>query len=208
MPFQNYFSNHKMSIIIGLTGGIGSGKTTIADYFKSIGIPVYIADEEAKKLYSNIDVIKKVVDLFGNEILTNCLIDRQKLAKVVFNNITELHKLNHLIHPLVYNDFENWVKNHQNYPILIKESAILFETNSDKNCDYTISVTAPKELRISRVMQRDNCSRAAVLARIKTQLSDKERIAKSNFFITNITIDQAKLDAETIIEKIKNFIKK
>jgi dephospho-CoA kinase len=197
-----------MSKIIGLTGGIGSGKTTIANYFKSKGIPIYIADEEAKKLYLNLEVVGKLIELFGDKILTNYLLDKKKLAEIVFNNPVELEKLNNLIHPLVKKDFELWVANHQNYPILIKESALLFETNNDKNCDFTITVTAPKELKISRVMARDKCSRTEVLKRMKTQLSDKEKVAKSDFVIKNDTIENAKLQADSIIKTIENFTKK
>ncbi len=195
-----------MSIIIGLTGGIGSGKTTIANYYKSLGIPVYTADNEAKNLYTDPNVLVQLTAIFDDSIITNKQLDKKKLAALVFNNPSALQKLNNLIHPLVKLHFENWIQLHKEFPVLIKESALLFETNAYKNCDYTITVTAPEQEKINRVQLRDHCSKSEVEARMKNQLSDAMKIEKSDFVINNISINSALQQADTIIKKIKNFI--
>ena len=145
-----------MPKIIGLTGGIGSGKTTIAKHIEQLGIPVYIADIEAKKILETKIIIDRISDAFGHDILENQKIDRKKLSKVVFENPEKLKTLNSIIHPEVAKHFKNWVQENQNHQIVVKEAAILFESGSYKNCDKVILVTAPKETRIQRVINRDN----------------------------------------------------
>ncbi len=194
-----------MPKIIGLTGGIGSGKSTVADYFRKAGIPVYIADEEAKKIMDKLEVSKLVIETFGNEILTSGTIDRKKLAGIVFNDAGKLAQLNAIIHPAVKSDFQNWISNHRDEPFLMKEAAILFESGSDQDCDFVITVTAPVETRIKRVMDRDNASYEAVLNRIANQWTDEQRIAKSDFVISNLNISETEAEINKILKKLRNF---
>lgn len=191
--------------VIGLTGGIGSGKTTIANYFKSKGIPIYIADDEAKAILFTPAAAKEVKEAFGDEIMTNGLPDRGKLAAVVFNDAYKLQMLNTIIHPKVKEHFENWMRIHKNAPFVIREAAILFESGSYKDCDKIILVTAPAEVRIARVLERDKTTREKVVERINAQWGDEKKAALSDFVITNIDIEEAKVQADKIL-KILNKI--
>jgi dephospho-CoA kinase len=193
-----------MTKIIGLTGGIGSGKSSIAKHIESLGIPVYIADTEAKKILDTADVIAKVIALFGNDILENGKIDRKKIAALVFQDAEKLKKYNAIIHPEVYLHFQNWVKQHNNYPLVVKEAAILFESGSYKDCDKIILVTAPKENRIQRVMKRDAVTREAVEQRMSHQWDDETKKSMSDFVIENIELEKAKQSAENIITLLRN----
>jgi len=194
-----------MARIVGLTGGIGSGKSTIAKYFESKGIPVYIADTEAKKIMDSQSVIGKIIDVFGSEVIENEKISRPKLATLVFNNPEELKKLNSIIHPEVKLHFSDWVKKHHSASFVLKETAILFESGSYKDCDKIILVTAPKELRMLRVMSRDGVSQEDVTARMKNQWTDEQKIQLSDFVITNISIEEAQNTADKIISTLKNL---
>jgi dephospho-CoA kinase len=193
-----------MAYIIGLTGGIGSGKTTLVNYMESLGIPVFIADEEAKKAMQSPHVLEEVKTSFGNSIFENGQLNRQQLASIVFSNPDKLKELNSIIHPEVKRLFAIWLNQHKTVPFVVYEAAILFESGSYQNCDYIITVTAPLEDRITRVMQRDNCSRAQVLQRINAQWTDEERAAKSNFVIDNITAQSAKNEIDKILKILKN----
>lgn len=193
-----------MTKIIGLTGGIGSGKTLVANYIKSKGIPVYIADEEAKKIMQTQEVIQLVQKTFGNNVISNKRIDREKLAQQVFNNPEKLQKLNAIIHPLVKQNFDLWLKNHKEFPFVIKEAAILFESGSYKYCDSIITITAPLETRLQRVIDRDNTNRESVLNRIKNQWSEEQKIAKSHFVIHNISMEDTKNQVDIILNLLKN----
>ena len=155
-----------MTKIIGLTGGIGSGKTTIANYFKSLGIPVYIADDAAKEVMKFPEIIVALKESFGEEIFKDNILKSEKLAKIVFNNPEKLTLLNKIVHPAVKIHFDRWLLSHKKFPFIIKEAAILFESGSYKNCDSIITVTAPVESRIQRVIQRDKTTRENVLKRI------------------------------------------
>ena len=191
-----------MTQIIGLTGGIGSGKSTVANYFQSLGIPVYIADERARKISESPEILEFIRSVFGSVIFDNEKLNREKLSEIVFNNPKKLEQLNAIIHPAVKKDFKLWVSKHKNEPYLIKEAAILFESGSYKDCDFVITVVAPLEERIRRVMQRDNASRKDVLRRISNQWSDDKRIAKSKFVIENSDLEKTKLQIEQIFEKL------
>lgn len=193
-----------MTKIIGLTGGIGSGKSSIAKHIESLGIPLYIADTEAKKILDTADVIAKVIALFGDDILENGKIDRKKIAALVFQDPEKLKKYNAIIHPEVYLHFQNWVKQHNNYPLVVKEAAILFESGSYKDCDKIILVTAPKENRIQRVMKRDAVTREAVEQRMSHQWDDETKKSMSDFVIENIELEKAKQSAENIITLLRN----
>ena len=171
---------------VGITGGIGSGKTTVCKLFEILGIPVYYADDEAKKiLNSNNKVKESVLKIFGSSVLdTDGIIDRKKLAALVFNKKEALEKLNAVIHPAVGLHFDNWV-NQQNAPYCIKEAAILFESGAYKQVDKVIVVIAPLELKMSRTLKRDGISEEEAKARIKNQLSDEEKVKRSDFTIVN-----------------------
>jgi dephospho-CoA kinase len=193
-----------MTKIIGLTGGIGSGKTMVANYLKSKGIPVYIADEEAKKIMETPEVIQWVATTFGNSVISDKRIDRLKLAQLVFNNPEKLQKLNAFIHPLVKQNFDLWLENHQNVPFVIKEAAVLFESGSNKYCDSIITITAPLETRVQRVIDRDKTNRESVLSRMKNQWSEEQKIAKSDFVIQNISEEDTKNQVDVILKLLKN----
>lgn len=193
-----------MAYIIGLTGGIGSGKTTLVNYMESLGIPVFIADEEAKKAMQSPHVLEEVKTSFGPAIFENGHLNRQQLASIVFSNPDKLKELNSIIHPEVKRLFAIWFDQHKTVPFVVYEAAILFESGSYQNCDYIITVTAPLEDRITRVMQRDNCSREQVIQRINAQWTDEERAAKSNFVIDNTNSKSAKNEIDKILKILKN----
>jgi dephospho-CoA kinase len=192
-----------MTKIIGLTGGIGSGKTTIANHFSSLGIPVYIADDEAKKIMQTPEVLNLIKKTFGDTIFESELLNRQKLAEIVFNNPEKLKQLNAIVHPAVKRHFDKWLLDHQSYPFIIYEAAILFESGSYKNCDSIITVIAPLESRIQRVIERDKTNREHVLKRMEAQWNDEQRISKSDFIIENTTIETTKLEVEKILKILK-----
>jgi len=194
-----------MTKIIGLTGGIGSGKSTVANLFMSKGVPVYIADTEAKKLMESRNIITKITNYFGNDILVNSKIDRPKLAKLVFNNPSKLSELNNIVHPEVQKHFQNWLKNKKDFPFVIKEAAILFETGGNKQCDKVITVVAPQELRIQRVKERDKVTREDVLERINNQWTDEMKILVSDFVIENIDIESTKSKVDEILKELNNL---
>lgn len=190
--------------IIGLTGGIGSGKTTVANYMQSLGIPVYISDVEAKKVMELPQIISKIKLAFNEDIIIDSKLDRNKLAEIVFNHPEKLKELNAIVHPAVKIHFENWVKEHQNYPIIVKEAAILFESGSYKDCDAIISVVAPLEIRIDRIIKRDATTKEKIIQRVKNQLSDEDRMARSQYVITNLSIDDTKKQVDEILNLLKN----
>jgi dephospho-CoA kinase len=193
-----------MTKIIGLTGGIGSGKSTIAKHIASLGIPVYIADDEAKKLMNSSDIIAKIQTSFGSEVISNDKINREALAKIVFQNPEKLKTLNSIIHPAVKIHFDNWLQLQKKHPFVVKEAAILFESGSYKDCDIIITVSAPIEERIHRVMKRDKSSKKAILNRINNQWTDEQRISKSDYVITNITLKEALKQTEEILKLLNN----
>jgi dephospho-CoA kinase len=194
-----------MTKIIGLTGGIGSGKSTVAKYIASKGIPVYIADDEAKKIMDNEKVITEIKIIFTDDILTNDnKLDRVKIANIVFNNPDKLKELNAIVHPKVKIHFKNWLKKHKKNLFIIKEVAILFETGGDKECDAIILVTAPEEIRIQRTTTRDNLTVDNVRKRMNSQFSDIEKIKKSTFVINNINLEDTYFQVDEILEKMNN----
>lgn len=177
-----------MTKIIGLTGGIGSGKTTVATEFKKLGVPVYIADLHAKKIMEQPQTLLLLKESFGTVIFKNEKLDREALSKIVFNDPDKLSKLNKIIHPLVQINFEDWLATRNKIPFIIKEAAILFETGSYKDCDSIILITAPIETRIQRIQARDGTNRNLILKKIASQMSDEEKIKKSDFIIENVDI--------------------
>jgi len=172
-------------LIVGLTGGIGSGKSTVAKVFESLGVPIFNSDEVAKNIINNdIDVVNEVVAEFGN-IYVEGKLDKVKMASIVFNDQNALGKLNKIIHPKVAIYFENWVKDNQDAQILIKEAAILIESGAYLQMDKIILVSAPQNIRINRVVQRDNTTEQKIKERIQSQLSDEEKLSYADFSITN-----------------------
>jgi dephospho-CoA kinase len=171
---------------IGLTGGIGSGKTAVADMFSSFGVPVFNADDSAKEQYKKKEVLEQVIQLLGTrEILdSEGQLIRSKLAAIIFNDPVQLNHINELIHPLVKKEFEKW-RSGFDLPYCIREAAILIESGSYKDCDQIIVVISEMEARIKRVMERDGASRQEVEKRIRAQMSDEERLKYAQFIIQN-----------------------
>lgn len=178
--------------IIGLTGGIGSGKTTVANMFSELGVPVYIADTEAKKLSNSSKVIRReLIELLGEEAYSDGVLNRKYVADKIFNDKVLLESVNKIIHPRVANHFKAWVGK-QKGPYVIKEAAILFENGSYKNFEKIILVTAPKDLRIQRVMARDKSTSEEIEQRMENQWSDEKKEKLSDFIIQNIDIDSTR----------------
>jgi len=174
---------------IGLTGGIGSGKSLVADFFKLLGIPVYNSDWEAKNLMQTNSLIQEtLIKAFGEAVyFENGELNRSELAKIIFNNEEALKKVNAIVHPQVRLHYQEWLLKHAKAPYVIQESAILFDTGLYKNFDNIITVTADEAIRINRVVKRDSCTKESVLERMSKQISEKEKIAKSDFVIYNNT---------------------
>lgn len=194
-----------MTKIIGLTGGIGSGKSIVAKYIASKGIPVYIADEEARKIMTNKKVIAEIQTIFSESVLTNeDKLDRVKIANIVFNNPDKLKELNAVVHPKVKKHFLGWLKRHKNHPFVVKEVAILFETGGDKECDAVILVTAPEEIRLERTIARDNSTVDNVKKRMNNQLPDAEKVKKSTFVINNINFEDTYFQVDEILKMLNN----
>ncbi len=173
-------------IKLGITGGIGSGKSVICKILESFGVPVFRADEEGRKLLAcDSSVQNRVIRLLGKEILTGDKPDTRKIAAIVFSNPDKLAALNGIIHPAVRESFIKWSEQFAHSPCVAEEAAILFESGGAKLLDYTILVTAPEEVRITRTMQRDNISEEEVKRRMKYQWSDEEKKKHADFVITN-----------------------
>jgi dephospho-CoA kinase len=184
--------------IIGLTGGIGSGKTTIAHHFHSLGVPIYIADDAAKEVMQEKSIIESLKNCFGDSIFEDGQLNRGALASIVFNDSEKLAQLNSIVHPVVRAHFDDWVQNHQSATYIIYEAAILFESGNYKNCDKVICVTAPLDVRIQRILGRDDTNLEAIQNRINSQWTDEQRINKSDYIIENIDLALAKLKVEEI----------
>ena len=170
---------------IGITGGIGAGKSLVAEIIKAMGYPVYNSDERAKELTESNPKIKEgLIHLIGEEIYQNGTLNKFALAQAIFSDESLREKVNALIHPIVREDFNLWALA-QNNSLVFNESAILFETGSFKIFDAIILVSAPKEIRIKRIMKRDNCSENEVLKRMNSQFSDEEKYQLTEFRVLN-----------------------
>ena len=194
-----------MTIKIGITGGIGSGKTTVCQIFRLLGIPVFEADERAKILLDTNERIKNgLIHLFGKGIyIQGNVVDRKKLAEIIFNDDIQLQKVNSLVHPEVKVDFQNWLEE-QNSPYIIHEAAILFESGFYKMMNYTLLITAPEETRIKRIVDRENVDAEKVKKRIQKQWTDDEKREFASFEIVN---DNTRLIIPQIIKIDKNLRK-
>ncbi len=190
--------------IVGLTGGIGSGKTTVSKCFEQLGIPVFYADTVAKYLYNSPQVVEQIKMILevDNIHLENGELDRALIASIIFKDRKKLERVNGLLHPLVKEEFFKWM-NEQNSPYCIREAAILIESGSYKDCDSIIVVTANMETRIQRVMQRDGVEEVEVRNRIMKQLSDEERAKYANYTIMNNgTVDDIEQQVNEIHKKL------
>jgi dephospho-CoA kinase len=174
-------------IKVGITGGIGSGKTTVCKIFEKYKIPVYYADDRAKKLMTaNKEVKSAIINIFGKDVyFLNGRLNRKKLASMVFNDKELLNQLNSIVHPAVAQDGEEWFASLGKKKFALKEAALLIESGSYKKLDKLIVVTCPQDIRIQRVMIRDKVSKEAVLSRIKNQLAESKKVKLADFIINN-----------------------
>jgi dephospho-CoA kinase len=185
-------------MIVGLTGGIGSGKTTVAKIFKDFGVPVYNSDKEAKRLMKSSKKIRKAVrELLGDDAYADKKLNRAFIANRVFQDKSLLHKLNAIVHPAVREDFTFWAKK-QESAYVIQETAIIFENSMQSFYDRIILVTAPEEIRLKRILARDNGSKSKVLDRMQNQRKDSEKIPLSDFVIDNVELDQTYLKVQEV----------
>ena len=172
-------------IKIGLTGGIGSGKTTVAKIFKQLGVPVYFSDDRAKDLMLNNQSLQEsLISLFGDKVIVDGFLNRSYIASKVFANTKELIKLNALVHPFVQRDFDVWSAS-QTSNYVLKEAAIIFETGADKLLDKVILVESPKHLKVSRIMFRDGMTEEEVFKRMNKQWSDSQKRTNADYIIQN-----------------------
>ncbi len=174
-------------ISVGITGGIGSGKSTVCKVFEAINIPIYYADDRAKHLMRyDIKLSLAIRELLSDDAyLVNGELNREFISSQVFQNKELLTELNQIVHPAVFQDSIDWLGEHKDYPYTVKEAALLVETGSYKMLDKLIVVTAPIEVRIERVIKRDNADRAAIQARMDNQLPEEEKVALADFVIAN-----------------------
>ena len=191
-------------IVVGLTGGIGSGKSTIATMFHELGVPVYNSDERAKYLMNTSKKIRKqLIELFGKKAYLEGNLNRTYIAKKVFNDTDLLEQLNQIVHPVVRKDFLKWTKK-QNASYVIQETALLFENNAQELYDSVILITAPKELRIERVLSRDESTKEQIIARMNNQLDDQTKLELADFVIENIDLKTTALKVLEVHEAILN----
>ena len=178
--------------VIGLTGGIGSGKTTVAGMFENLGVPVYIADKEARALTNRSKIIRRrIIQLFGPESYKKDQLDRKYIADIVFNYPDKLQQLNAIIHPKVASHFKRWL-NKQETAYVIKEAAILFENGGYLQCDKTILVVAPRDIRIQRIKDRDGSTREEIEARMDNQWPDSRKKKLADIIISNTELERTK----------------
>ncbi|MGI8584063.1 MAG: dephospho-CoA kinase [Chitinophagaceae bacterium] len=189
---------------IGLTGGLGSGKSTVAHIFEVLGIPVYYADVASKRLMKDDEKIRTAVqNAFGKEVYQEGELDRKYLAEIVFKDEKKLELLNSIVHPATIKDAEEWMKQ-QVSPYAIKEAALIFESGSEKNLDYVIGVRAPLELRLDRVIKRDNLGKEEALERMKKQMDEETKMSLCDFVIIS---DEKNLVIPQVLALHKKFLK-
>ncbi len=193
-----------MSILIGITGGIGSGKSTLVDHLSGLGYKVFKSDDEAKKLFNEAKIIEAIKNDLGKHLVINNTVDKKTLANEVFKDEQKLKKLNKIIHTQLKIVFETWVNQNASSQFLFKEAAILFETGAHKDLNYNILITAPKEVRINRVINRDGITRKQVLERIKNQWSETQKRALADLVIVNTDLENAKLKLLDFLKKLEN----
>ena len=187
--------------VVGLTGGIGSGKSTVSRLLEVMKIPVYIADSESKRLTETSQVIReKLTEKFGKDLYINGKLNKTLLASLIFGNEKNRNFVNSIIHPVVRNDFEQWKKQNSQYPVAVIETAILFETGYFKFVDISVTVAAPEDLRIRRVENREGWTRAGILSRMQSQFTEEEKVRRSDYVIYND-------DKQALIPQVEKFLK-
>ena len=192
-------------IKLGVTGGIGSGKSVVCEVLRLHDIPVYDADLEAKNLNDTSPVIReKLIEAFGAELYKNDKLDRKKLAQLIFNDEKNLRQVNSIIHPELAKHFEKWTDGRMEHSIVAIDAAVLFEAGFQQFVDKTITVFSPIETRIERVVKRDNLTREHILSRINSQMSDEEKIRLSDFVIINDNKHSILEQVSTILKTISN----
>jgi dephospho-CoA kinase len=188
--------------IIGLTGGVGSGKSIVSHLLEIIGIPVYIADAESKRLTDSLPFIReKLTEKFGNDLYPEGKLNKILLASLIFGNENNLRYVNSIIHPAVRNDFEKWKKQYAGFSCVAIEAAILFESGFAALTDVIVTVSAPEALRIQRIEKREGWSRESIVSRIQSQISEEERNCRANYVIYNN-------NRQALIPQIENLLKK
>ena len=187
---------------VGITGGIGSGKSTVCAILAEFGVAVYDSDSRAKRLMNEDNTLReRLLERFGSEVYCVEGLNRRYLAERVFGNPEELKALNAIVHPAVMDDFDRWALEQEGSYVVL-ESAILFEASLDRRVDVSVAVMAPEELRIERAMQRDGAQREQIVARMNNQISDQERVERSKYTIVNIDIDNLRSDVEQLHRRL------
>ncbi len=194
-------------MIVGITGGIGSGKSTVVKFFSEFkNIAIYIADEEAKKLMNNSKEIKtKLIEIFSESVYKNNTLNRPFLANIVFKNKEKLTLLNSIVHPIVHKHFQDFIAKNKDKDYILYENAILFENGSNKLCSKIITVTAPKHIRIKRVVNRDKTTEENVKNRIKNQWCESKKLLQSHYIIENLDLKKTKTFVKKTHQRIITF---
>ncbi len=192
-------------MVVGITGGIGSGKSTVVNLFSNYkDIVIYLADDEAKNLMNSSKEIKEqLIKEFSSEVYINKRLNREYLANIVFKDKEKLALLNAIVHPMVHKHFNEFLNIHKDKAIILYENAILFENNSDILCDKIITVTAPTDLKLKRVIERDNTTVEQVKTRMNNQWKDDKKVMSSNYVIENIGLQDTKKQVEYIYQVLK-----
>ena len=191
---------------VGLTGGIGSGKTTVSNFLLNYGIPVYNSDSQGKILMNtNLELKNDIVSIFGESVYDNGILNTNLLSSIVFNDPKKIEKLNNLVHPKVSEDFNQWIEKNNNKPIIVKEAAILIESGAYLNMDKIILIVSDKSTRINRVSKRDDSDLESIEKRINLQLTDDEKIKYADYIIkNNSSLEYLKLEVIKVLNKIKD----
>ena len=190
---------------VGLTGGIGSGKTTVSNFLLDYGIPVYDSDSKGKTLMNtNLELKNNIVSIFGERVYENDILNTNLLSSIVFSDPEKIKQLNNLVHPKVAQDFNQWVARNNNRPILVKEAAILIESGAYLNMDKIVLVVSKKSTRINRVSARDSSDLESIEKRINIQLTDNEKIKYADYIIeNNSSLEHLKLEVLKVVNKIR-----
>jgi len=192
--------------VIGLTGGIGSGKSTLSRLLDLMGIPVYIADTESKRLTESSPVIRdKLTEQFGKDLYAEGKLNKALLASLIFKSESHRNYVNSVIHPIVRKDFERWKTQQSPSPVVVIETALLFETGYVNSVDVSVTVAAPEELRIRRVELREGWSRASIVSRIQSQFPEEEKIRRSDYVIHNDGKQALIPQVERLVDTILQF---
>lgn len=190
-------------LTLGITGGIGSGKSIISQLLRLMGVPVYISDEESKKLLATSPVLKeKLTQSFGEEIYKGGVLNKALFASYIFNDKEKLKLANSIIHPEVRNYFFKWLEQYKDCPVVANEAAILYESGLNLLLDKVVMIYAPVDVRVERVVRREGISRDKVMERINNQLSDEEKLHKADFVIYNDGSQSLILQTLNLLEKL------